>query len=340
MIYDGKRWNVDDKERIVNLAKRTAKKIRKDADKLDLDDKAASKMFNHGRQSEKRQRIEACVALARSEEGIPVSPDELDVSPWLLNTNTGTINLKTGEQLPHSKYDLITKLAPVDYDPSALAPRFNRFLEEVFIDHAGKPDYDLISYIQRLLGYSLTGLVSEQSFYICYGHGANGKGTLMNLIRFVMGDYGSEARAEMFLRQKRAAGAPSEDEADLQGRRLVKAEETDSGKALSEALVKRLTGTVNIKARKLHAHLFEFKPTHKLFLLTNHKPEIQGTDHSIWRRVHMIPFNATFTVGEDKTLDEDLIKEAPGVLNWLIEGCIDWQEQGLNPPKAVLDATQ
>ena len=204
----------------------------------------------------------------------------------------------------------------------------------MFINEEGKSDHKLINYIQRCLGYCLTGSVQEQCFFICHGRGANGKGTLMNLMQHLLGDYAGEVRPEILMKHKRQASAPSEDEANLQGLRLAKASETDSGRAFGEALVKRITGGDRIKARRLHSHLFEFDPTHKLFLLTNHQPEIKGTDHAIWRRIQMIPFNATFTPDADPSLEHDLLNEASGILNWLIDGCLEWQKGRTKPTRS------
>ena len=338
MIFDGKRWKKDESAKVEQLAKETLRKMQRDASNED-DLKHKEKLLKHAVRSESDKRIKALLNRAKSEAGIPILPSDFDKDPWLLNVFNGTIDLRTGKLLQHDRNNYITKLASISFDLNAKASRFTRFMEEVFIKESKQTDYDLINYIQRCLGYCLTGSVKEQCFFIFYGRGANGKGTLMNLMQHIMGDYAGEVRPEILMKHKRQASAPSEDEANLHGLRLAKASETDSGRAFSEALVKRITGGDRIKARRLHGHLFEFYPTHKLFLLTNHKPEIQGTDHAIWRRVHMIPFNATFTPGADPLLEEDLQKEASGILNWLIDGCLKWQLQGLNSPEAVQKAT-
>ena len=337
LVFDGQRWQIDDQHLVDRKVMRTVRRMQRDAVKGE-DNEETKKLFNWGKGSESNKRRKDMLQWAQSMA--PVRAEELDCNDWLLNVENGTLDLKTGRLLQHSRKHLVTKLAPVTYDAAATSPRFIRFLNEVFIDHAGNPDDELILYIQRLLGYCLTGSTAEQSIYFCYGQGANGKDTLLSLVQDIIGEYAGEARTELIMRAKKQANAASEDEASLQGRRLVKTSETDSGRALGEATVKRLTGTKRITARRNYGHNFEFVATHKIFLLTNHKPEIQDTTHSIWRRVHLIPFNATFTPGSDPTLESDLRKESAGVLNWLLEGCLMWQKEGLKPPKAITEATE
>lgn len=340
LVWNGRIWRRDDGGAIERRAKKTVRQMQRDAAAIEDADKK-QKLFRHAVQSEADKRIRALISLAQSEPGVPVEPDELDRGEWLLNVQNGTLDLRTGDLRPHRREDLLTKLAPVAFDPAATCPRFEQFLREVFIDGQGNPDPALIGYVQRVLGYAMSASVREQVFFILYGIGANGKGTLLDVAQDILGDYAGEARSELLMKQKRQAAAPSEDEADLHGRRLVKASETDAGRALSEALVKRLTGGDRIKARRLHGHLFEFPPTHKLFLLTNHKPEITGTDYAIWRRVHMIPFNACFEgKAADPTLKDKLLAEAPGILNWLLAGCLEWQRDGLGVPAAVVKAVE
>ena len=273
------------------------------------------------------------VTLARSHEEIAVHPNELDRDPWKLNVENGTIDLRTGNLLPHDREDLITKLAPVAYDPSASCPHFVSFVDVVM---AG--DAELISFLQRAAGYMLTGDVREQVLLFLYGTGANGKTTFVTTLLSVLGDYGLQADPELLV-MRRGDVHPT-GVADLVGSRLAVCTEVEQGKRLAEALTKQLTGGDRIKARHMRQDFFEFDPTHKLCLAANHKPVIRGTDHAIWRRILLVPFAVTIPDHkQDKVLLARLKDELPGILNWAVEGCLKWQASGLAPPTAVKAAT-
>jgi putative DNA primase/helicase len=273
------------------------------------------------------------IELAKSEQGIPVSPQQLDSNPWVLNVLNGTLDLRTGQLREHRREDLITKLAPVAYDPEAPCPRWEAFLSRIF---AG--DAELIRFVQKAVGYSLTGSTQEQCFFILYGTGANGKTTLMQTVSALLKDYARQTATETLLVQR--GDGPRNDLARLQGARFVYASETEGGRKLAEALVKQLTGGDTLTARFLYSEHFEFQPMFKLWLAVNHKPVVQGTDHAIWRRIRLLPFIVTIPVAEqDKRLIEKLRDELPGILRWAVEGCLLWQQEGLEPPQAVKRAT-
>ncbi len=274
---------------------------------------------------------------------------QLDNNPWLLNCVNGTLKLKTGKLREHRRTDYITKLCPTPFLPDAPCPTWLRFLEGVFQRKAR-----LIVFIQRLLGLCLTGDVSEHILPIFWGAGANGKTTLLNAVLKTLGDeYAMKARTELLL-QSRGERHPTEI-ADLFGRRLVAASETPQGARLNESLVKDLTGGERLRGRRMRGDFWEFPPTHKIILLTNHRPGVAGTDEGVWRRVRLVPFDVTFwdpdkhpypaaegldpDLRQDKRLGEKLADEAPGILAWMVQGCLDWQRDGLTMPDEVRIAT-
>jgi putative DNA primase/helicase len=334
LVYDGRRWQTDETREVVRCGIDTVKALASDALEL-ADDKRREKTVIHALKSEGDSRIRAMLSLARSLEGIPVLPNELDADPWALNLMNGTLDLRTLELRQHRPGDLITKLAPVEYDAAAAAPRWSAFLERTF---AG--DVELGRFVQRLVGYSLTGATGAQLLPICFGHGANGKSTFLETIRRIAGDYGHQAPSELLMHRDRSRGGATPDLADLQGRRFVAAVETGDGRRLDEPLVKQLTGGDAINARRLYGQPFTFTPAHTIWLATNHRPEIRGSDLAIWRRVHLIPFGASIPSAEqDPHLLEKLLDESAGILAWALDGCRRWQKGGLGAPAAVTAAT-
>jgi putative DNA primase/helicase len=272
------------------------------------------------------------VALARSEPGIPVTPDQLDGDPWVLNLYNGTLDLKSGELREHRREDLITKIAPVEYDPKAEAPTWEKTLQRVL------PSEALRKFFKRLAGYCLTGDTSELTLCLLYGTGANGKSTVVNALLDVLGDFGKQAAPDLLLAKH---GSHPTELADLLGARLVASVEVDEGRRLAEGLVKQLTGGDKVKARRMREDFWEFSPTHKLFMSVNHKPLVRGTDWAIWRRIRMIPFTETIPPEEqDKQLPKKLRAELPGILRWAVEGCLMWQREGLGEPDEVKAATE
>jgi len=364
LVYTGQRWAPDDTLEVERKAKSTVASIWEDAERLQIsvvdltkqakaagergDEDALEGLENEIRQRERsarerrkwalksqsRPRIEAMIALTASELPIATTVDAFDRSPWLLNVLNGTIDLRSGKLQPHSPGDMITRLAPVEYDPSAQCPTFLAFMDRIT-----GGDTHLIELLCRWFGYCLTGDVSEQILPLFYGQGANGKSTLLNVFMEILGNgYAIQAAPELLL----ASGKdrhPTE-LADLHGKRLVASVEVDDGRRLAEGLVKQLTGGDMIKARFMHRDFFQFQPTHKLVLLTNHKPVVKGTDYAIWRRIRLVPFEVTIPESErDKTLPQKLRAEAPGILAWAVRGCLAWQERGLDFPESIRNAT-
>ena len=350
LIWNGRRWRVDENGAIVRLAKDTVRQMYKDAARLteragELPEDAlnermkvaekAEALLAWAKKSEHAQRINAMITLAESEPGIPVSPDDLDAHPWLFNCRNGTLDLTTGALRPHDRADLITKMTVVDYDANAACPTWLKFLADIF-----EGNHALIEFIRRALGYSLTGDISEQVLFILYGTGQNGKSTLIEAVRALLGDgYAQQADFSSFLARQNEG--PRNDLARLFGSRFVSTVEVEAGRRLSEVVVKQLTGGDRITARFLFREFFEYTPAFKLFLACNHKPVIYGTDYAIWRRIRLIPFTVTIPKDQqDKRLPAKLRDEMAGILTWMVRGCLDWQRDGLTEPAEVSEATE
>ena len=273
------------------------------------------------------------IALARSEPDVPLEPHQLDANPMVLNVLNGTLDLQTGKLEPHRRENLITKIAPVEYKPEASCPAWKAFLDQIM-----EGNHALIYFLQRAVGYALTGNISEQALFFLYGTGANGKTTFLIVVLALMGDYGCQAAPDVLL-AKRGETHPTE-VADLAGRRFVSTVEVAEGRKLAEVMVKQMTGGDRLKARRMRQDFFEFEPTFKIFLAANHKPTIRGTDWAIWRRIRLIPFTVTIPEDEqDKALAKKLKAELPGILNWALKGCLEWKRNGLKVPDEVRNAT-
>jgi putative DNA primase/helicase len=292
-------------------------------------------LLAHAKRSETAARIDGLLKLATSSYGIPVSSDDLDSHPHLLNVQNGTVNLETGKIAAHDKDDLLTKVTPVNFDPDAGCPLWLEFLNVIFDNNQ-----NLIDFIQVALGYSLTGDVHERCLFILHGAGANGKSTLLEVVSHVLGqDYASKTPTETLL--ARPVGSIPNDVARLKGMRFVTASEADEGRRLDEARIKELTGNETITARFMRAEFFSFTPQFKLWLGTNHKPVINGTDKAIWDRIRLIPFDVRIPENQqDKTLACKLKDESSGILNWLLVGCRRSIAEGLTSPKEVRVAVQ
>jgi putative DNA primase/helicase len=273
------------------------------------------------------------IALASSQPGIPVLAEELDRNPMLLNCRNGTLDLKTGILKRHRQEDLITKMAPVRYDPTAQCPTWLEFLNRIF-----GGDEELVLYVQKVIGYALTGKVNEKALFVFNGGGNNGKTTLLETVRALLGDYAGIVEIDMLMQNGR------DDVRDraialLVGKRFITSSEAQEGQRLHEAKVKHLTGMGRLQGRHIYGSPFEFDPQFKLFVDANHKPEIRGTDNAIWDRIHLIPSNVSIPKEEqDRDLGNKLRAELSGILVWAVEGCLAWQKEGLKLPRAVTDA--
>jgi putative DNA primase/helicase len=336
LVWDNRRWARDATGQVERLAKQALDEALLDA-ALDADAKTRERRTREIVKCMRDHRIRAMVALAATEDEVPIRASELDADPWLLNVLNGTIDLRRGELREHRQSDLITKLAPVEYDPAAECPRFIAFLDRIFAGNR-----TLISFVQRGLGYALTGSTREQVLFVFYGVGANGKTTLVIAMLNVLGDYATQAAPNVLL-ARRWDDQPGDHAAvaALVGARFVAAVEVENGRRLAESLVKQLTGRDRVKAKFMRENWFEFDPQFKLFLACNHRPVIKGTDGAIWRRIRLVPFNVVIPEqDQDKDLPEKLRAEAPGILRWLVDGCLGWQISGLGEPEEVTGATE
>jgi putative DNA primase/helicase len=333
LIWDGRRWRRDlSGAEVERRAKETIRAGLAEAASIENDDTRKT-FVEFLVKSENRTRITAMIELAKSEHGIDVEVSAFDRNPYLFNCLNGTVDLRTGELRPHQREDYITQLCPVVFDPAARCPTWDAF--QVTISGGA---VDLVDFKQKVYGYSLTGVTVEQIMVILYGTGANGKSTELEVLRSMFGDYAQHAEFSTFEQQRK--DSIRNDLARLRGARLVTATESDQGANLSESIVKSLTGGDTITARFLNKEYFEYTPNFTVFLATNHKPRIRGTDHGIWRRIRLIPYSVTIPPDEqDKHLKEKLLDELPGILAWVVRGCLAWQRDGLTPPQSVTAAT-
>lgn len=363
VVWDGTRWARDQMGRAYELAKATvrrmysvaAEQVNAIAAELEAagDDKQAKEELK-GRndramraltwalKSEDAKRIEALLKMARTDPGIVTPVERFDADPFAFNVRNGTLDLRTAKLKPHDRADYITKLAPVEYDPKAAAPTWDRLLTGMW-----DGDPDLIRWNQRFAGYAATGDVREQVIAIFHGTGGNGKSTYVETLLDVLGDYAYKANAELLLAGK--SDRHETEKAALAGRRFVAACETGEGRRMNEPLVKEATGGDRITARFCRQDHFTFGATFKVALSTNHRPEVRGTDAGIWRRVRLVPFNVRFwkpgeTPGPehlraDPQMRDKLRGELSGVLNWIVAGAVEWSVDGLGTCKAVEAAT-
>lgn len=283
---------------------------------------------------ESEPHIRGARILARSEPRIITTHETFNTHPFLLNCTNGTLDLQTGQLLEHNPEHLLTQQCPHPYLPDAQAPRWEQFIQEVFVDP------ELIAWFQRLMGYCLTGDTSLHILPIMHGSGCNGKSTVIRALFHVLGSDYAGSTPPKFLAMSHGEQHPTRI-AELHGKRFAVDMETSDGMRLDEELVKRLTGGDELRARRMYQDFWKFNPTHKLFLVTNHEPKVQDADDSIWRRVLKVPFKQSFIGREDHGLSNRLCAEAPGILRWLVDGCTQWRVNGLGElPKVVQAATQ
>jgi putative DNA primase/helicase len=333
LVWCGTHWKPDGKRGngIQHRVSQLGAKLIAEADK-GTNPKYSDDLRKFSNSIESRARIRAITDLVATLPTIQVRAADLDSDLWSLNFQNGTLDLRTQAIVPHDRKHLITTVINFDYDPSMEAPRFQQFLNEIFPDAPG-----IRNYLQKYLGYSLTGAISDQSLLVATGHGANGKSVLAAAIKGAMGEYAGEASPETFA--SRPAGGTRGDIVRLRGMRLVVSSETNEGVSWDEAMLKRLTGGEPVVARKLYQEEETFLPTFKALFLTNNTPRFTADDAAIWRRLRLIPFKRVFNESErDELLPSKLAAERAGIMAWLVEGCRLWQQEGLSQPVEMVEA--
>ena len=337
LVWDGRRWAVDDTEHHRYVARDVLDDILADARRSaeregEAAEKLAQVLIAHAKRTANAGKFAAMVQIARADRRLAVDYQDFDTDAMLLNVANGTVDLRTGTLRPHRRDDLNTQLSPIRFDPDAKCPTWLRFLDEIM---AG--NQELVDFIQRAVGYSLTGDVGQHCLFFCYGTGRNGKGTMLATLASILGDYAKTATPDMLL--DTGDKHPTEI-ADLFRARLVVTAESKTGRRIDEGQVKALTGGDRRKARRMYKDFWEYQPTDHIWLAANHKPEIRGMDPGIWSRMVTIPFEVQIAAeARDMRLAEKLLAEAPGILAWGVRGCLEWQRTGLKPPAAVREAS-
>ena len=335
LAWDGRRWRRDATGEVQRRAKEVVGQLHREAWAAGGD--RGKEISKWAERSEAEVRLRAMVEVASTEPSIPVEPNQLDADPWLLNVLNGTIDLRTGNIREHRPDDLMTKMAPVTYDPTATYDRWDDFLEQVT-----DGDESVVTFLRRAAGYTLTGTTVEEKLFFCYGPTASGKSTFLDALGACLGDYGATADFETFVAKEHSGGAKS-DVARLAGSRFVRSVEVDEGKRLAEGLVKGLTGGDLITARFLYGNEFEFLPAFKLWLAANDAPRVRHSDEALWRRILRVPFNHSVPEAKrDPTLKRDLRSLSvggPAVLAWAVRGCLEWQAEKLGVPARVVEET-
>jgi putative DNA primase/helicase len=319
LLWDGKRWTPDEKLKVFTLVRNLCREAANEANK------GAAAIAS-------RKKVAAVEQMARADQRLVLTIDELDADPWILNTPAGVVDPHTSDLRPHSPDDKLTKITGVAPEKHPI-PVWEAFLARVTDDQP-----ELIAFLKRVAGYALTGLTREHALFFLYGRGANGKSTLINVLIECLGDYHKTAPIETFTAS--TSERHPTDLASLRGARLVTATETEEGRRWAESKIKALTGGDRISARFMRQDFFEYSPQFKLMIAGNHKPGLRSVDEAIRRRLNLIPFTITILLGErDPALTAKLKAELPGIMAWAVEGCLEWQNVGLAPPKAVTDAT-
>jgi len=331
LSWDGSRWRPNKKHSF--RAEQTVKGLYDEARDC-KNSQGQRELTDWAKRSQAKSRIDSMMALAA--ERLSVSVAEFDTDAGLINCNNGLLDLASGELHPHSSDQLAMKIADAAYDKNATCPQWLAFLNEVF-----SGDAELVSYMQRALGYSLTGETDEHCLFIAYGLGANGKTTLFETVHDILGDYAHMTEFSTFLNTDKSDARKQEAIGRLRGVRMAVASETESTKSWKEAIVKKLTGGDTLTGAKLYGNSYEFSPTHTLWFQANHLPGVKDASHGFWRRVRVVPFNAKFDGAKvDPGLRKKLLIERDGIFAWLVEGARQYYADGLGqPPEACELAT-
>lgn len=334
--WDGKVWRLDDSGEIKKYADIICEDIKREA-VMEQDEKTQIDLLKWASRTASSKGKEAMIRECQHLPGIPVAQEEMDSYVDYINCRNGIINLRNGELIPHDSSFMMSKICNVNYDPTGKKPElWLRFLDDVT-----KGNEELKEYIQRSVGYSLTGSTAEQCTYFLYGIGNNGKSTFLDTIAEMLGGYSANTQPETIMMKKWGSDTASSDIARLKGARFVTSEEPTEGVRLNEGLLKQLTGGSKVTCRFLYGDEFEYTPEFKIWVATNHKPIVRGTDLGIWRRIKLIPFEVNIPKNKiDKNLKKKLQQEFPQILHWAVEGCIKWRESGITEPQCVQEAVK
>ena len=338
-FWTGKQWILDEMGEVKKLADVIIDDLKREAWNIQ-DEDLQEAAFKFAKTTANSARKEAMVKEAQHLMDIPAAPDDFDGYTDFLNCENGVVNLRNGELFPHDPSYMLTKKCDCEYDVRHGRPEmWLKFLDDITGGNA-----DLQRYIQKCVGYSISGSNREQCAYFLYGMGNNGKSTFLDTISDMLGDYASNSQPDTFMLQSRlgsSGGGANSDIARLKSARFVTSEEPTEGIRLNEGLLKQLTGGSKVTCRFLYGDEFEYTPEFKIWIATNHKPVIRGTDFGIWRRIKLIPFEVNIPKDKvDKNLKFKLRKEFPQILAWAVEGCMMWQREGMEEPECVLEATK
>lgn len=336
-FWTGKVWMLDENGEIKKMSDEICEDIKREA-WMELDDDLQEKILKFAKKTASSAGKEAMIRECQHLYDVPASPDMFDGYTDFLNCQNGIVNLRNGELIPHDGNFMMSKICAAEYDTQHRKPK----LWLKFLDDITAGDKDLQRYIQKSIGYSLSGSNAEQCAYFLYGMGNNGKSTFLDTISDLLGTYASNAQPDtLMLQSKFSGGSANSDIARLKSARFVTCEEPTEGVRLNEGLLKQLTGGSKVTCRFLYGDEFEYTPEFKIWIATNHKPVIRGTDVGIWRRIKLIPFEVNIPADKvDKHLKYKLRQEFPQILAWAVEGCFLWQKEGLDPPEKVVQATQ
>ncbi len=333
LIWRDEHWRRDDSAEIMRKAKSTAESLLLDA--MRTNDDRRGKLISHAVRSQGAKSLSAMITLAQSEWPVVLPVGKIDADPYLIGVQNGVVDLRTITFRQAKREDYVTKRAGTIYDPAAACPEWEKFLTRVL------PDPAVVQFVQRMVGYSLTGSVAEEVIAILVGNGRNGKSTFRETVFEMFGDYAVAAPPNLVM-AKRQGGGATPDLARLHGKRLVTVSETPKNGQLDEAGVKFMTSNETMTARALYEAPFDFPPTHHTWLTTNNIPVVKGTDDGIWRRILLVIFGVIIPESEGSTTFrvDKLMPELPGILNWSLQGLAGYKREGLNPPAAVTDATK
>nr|WP_269667822.1 phage/plasmid primase, P4 family [Staphylococcus gallinarum] len=331
MYYDGKRWKNDDTGRMKILTDKVVENMKNEklfiADGID---EADMEKYRYRHWKDSRNHNKKINMMKECEHLLPVRNETFDKDFNLFNVQNGYINLKEGQINEHERENYFTKISNVEYTDKADCPKWDEFLDDIFLGNQ-----DLVKFIQRAVGYSLSGYTSEQVLFVLYGNGRNGKSVFLDILNEIFGNYATNIQPQAIMASKNQSDA-SPEIAKLDGARLVTTTEPNEGERFDEGLLKQITGGDKVSARKLYENEFEFTPQFKLWMATNHKPYVRGRDEGIWRRFVIIPFDKQIPLHEiDRDLTKKLKRELPAIMRWCVDGFIEWQRIGLSEPAII-----